>query len=236
MKRNFTLIELLVVIAIIAILSSLLLPALGKAREQAKSVQCRMNLKNLSNAYLMYLTDFRSWLLPASHSITNNPYMIRNHTKAQNGQYSSELCTNGVWTSVLVGEYLGGNGKLMECPNYKGSPSWIYNTCTLGRSGYALSYRFPQNDPRQWGRIEQVKNPSQSVVGGEQQWVLYSGGPYVISGATLVGGANPCDPFSEICLPSHGNLRNFFFFDGHVGRYSRADLLMIQYHSPEFAQ
>jgi len=53
-RRAFTLIELLVVIAIIAILMSILMPALHVAREQARSVQCRGNIRTLTLAWLMY--------------------------------------------------------------------------------------------------------------------------------------------------------------------------------------
>lgn len=63
-KNNFTLIELLIVIAIIAILASMLLPALNKAREKAQTIDCAGNFKQMGAALMMYTSD-EDGFLPA---------------------------------------------------------------------------------------------------------------------------------------------------------------------------
>jgi prepilin-type N-terminal cleavage/methylation domain-containing protein/prepilin-type processing-associated H-X9-DG protein len=75
-RENFTLIELLVVIAIIAILASMLLPALNKAREKSRQVRCVSNQKDLALALTMYLQDYKEsyppYMAAVVDPVTNN--------------------------------------------------------------------------------------------------------------------------------------------------------------------
>ena len=86
--RKFTLIELLIVIAIIAILAAMLLPALNKAREKARSIQCINNQKQIGMALSFYQNEFNGYVLPAKFA--------ERATYAYNGQLF------WLWNSFLV--------------------------------------------------------------------------------------------------------------------------------------
>ena len=75
-KKGFTLIELLVVIAIIALLLSISLPALRKAKELASSIPCLANQRTISQAFYLYSQDNDGWLVTAHAWFTPGQFFV----------------------------------------------------------------------------------------------------------------------------------------------------------------
>jgi len=116
-KSGFTLIELLVVIAIIALLASLLLPAIAKSKSKAEGITCGSNLKQLSLAWFLY-TDDNGDLLVNNHGV---PETLATHqTWANNVEdwLDGDGNTNLIYlTDSKLGPYANRSTKIYKCPS-----------------------------------------------------------------------------------------------------------------------
>jgi prepilin-type N-terminal cleavage/methylation domain-containing protein/prepilin-type processing-associated H-X9-DG protein len=163
-ERGFTLVELLVVIGIIALLIAILMPALGKAREQSNRVACLANQRSILQAITMYAGENGGYLPGPADPCVNDPRIVN----AQNGVTLSashptssqmDLWNGGTYYSSrelsnvsLLQQYLGGadNYKVGQCPSNlelwnQAAPTSI----STYSSGKNLGYGYVINDEAQ---------------------------------------------------------------------------------------
>jgi prepilin-type N-terminal cleavage/methylation domain-containing protein/prepilin-type processing-associated H-X9-DG protein len=193
--RGFTLIELLVVIAIIAILASLLLPALSRAKSKASSVQCLNQMRQVGLATVMYAEDNEGWLPRSSHSAMAYRQLPWGYALAPYILGKQVTQTDVLWTNLF--------NNLYRCPKDQGKRTdWSY-----GKNVYPELSAEETGGPT-WHRLGQIPRPVATVIYAEK--IASSMADHLMAHFWLEGGQ------PEVDRNRHDRKSNYVYCDGHA--------------------
>jgi len=228
-KRAFTLVELLVVMAIIAVLISVLLPAMTVAREHARSLVCKTNLKAYGQSLTIYLQDNegrypnpRDYLYTTSWAGEYGPWRFPEHEP-----------------SGCLWPYLGEQADACKCPTFEVLANAYYSGGTA-RKGAILRYTYSMNaylghiweDPDKGYILKETElERSPATICSWADEAAWQSADFAFVGIndTLLVAQHKCWPgggyadvfasyhFTKSKNPYRDGVGNAVFLDGHVG-------------------
>lgn len=213
---GFTLIELLVVVSIIALLASLLLPALARAKSVARTAKCQSNLRQIGLGAILYVTGFEVYPTPMMPSWAEK---MRRYTSAT---WTNELyrCPDNFVPRRLVSGASGtlGSGGLNPVESYPAERDYDYNDGGMGGGG--LGWSSLSDGLTRPVREAEIVSPSEMLAFGDS--VL----PTPIMRAGSSSFFSPYAFFGQAEFPEreraqsrrHSHQFNVFFSDGHLDR------------------
>ena len=216
--RALSLIEALVVIGIIGILLALLMPALGRAREAARQIQCASQLRQLGVGFANYAAQNHGWL----------PSWSGWQRCGGDGTGGDDVGLG--WTEQLEPYYVSPLSALYHCPS-------MPPECEIT---YFLSSRWLQIVGRNQMQMTEIKRSSEFVLSGDctGQWIYpppLGNSPVAFSDCDKSDQGMQCLMFwpEPDCLPAHRAGCNVLFADGHVMPFARFDPRYMTFNPQE---
>jgi prepilin-type processing-associated H-X9-DG protein/prepilin-type N-terminal cleavage/methylation domain-containing protein len=221
-RRAFTLVELLVVIGIIAALIAILMPALGKAREQANAIKCLSNTRNLGNALVLFTQDHKGYLPKAWF----NDGPVGSPLAVPAWPYRAPRLG---WDFLLL-RYLGNNKEVFRCPNdeygqFRGNQADNSPDSDKIPASYRINISnqhvfggppdLPVNRPFYATKYSRLKYPARAILffdGANSEALWHHVATWEVSALGIVSRADK----RNVAWNRHRGRCNYTFVDGHA--------------------